>query len=427
MQPLALVLITVISIVAGLAVAAQAQTGDQVTVTATKIAPGFTFQGELHDNGIPVNANCDIRAALWDAPSGGVQVGSTQTAGNTAVRAGRFTIVLNTSAEFGADAFTGQARWLEIAVRCPAGSGDYAVLQPRQALTAAPYAHTLVPGALISGTVGAPSNSVLSLGNLGENGVGLRVLDAGLDGVYIDRAVRHGVTVIGSLTGVNVESTRGNGIYVGSAGGNGMYVSKADYIGLYVGNAKRYGLDVAGSSLAGYFYGAVQITGGCTGCALTAFGINSGQAALQPGDIVALRGSHLSQADGVPLLLEVAPADGSTAVVGIVMGRAEEVAEESPRPHETGRRLVPRQGAAQPGELVTIVTFGLAQVRMDPAATPLAIGSRLAAGGAAGARPLQTVEVNGVTLNEAAPTIGMAVESGDSDGDGLIWVFVNPG
>jgi hypothetical protein len=54
--------------------------------------------------------------------------------------------------DFGGSAFTGEARWLAISVRCPAGSGRHTALDPRQALTAAPYALTLRPGAIISGT-----------------------------------------------------------------------------------------------------------------------------------------------------------------------------------------------------------------------------------------------------------------------------------
>ena len=60
----------------------------------------------------------------------------SRTTPNVAVSNGCFTVQL----DFGANVFNGDARWLEIAVRCPAGSGTYATLVPRQPLTPAPYA-----------------------------------------------------------------------------------------------------------------------------------------------------------------------------------------------------------------------------------------------------------------------------------------------
>jgi hypothetical protein len=47
--------------------------------------------------------------------------------------------LFTTNLDFGSDAFHGDARWLDIAVRCPPGSGSYTPLG-RQALTAVPYA-----------------------------------------------------------------------------------------------------------------------------------------------------------------------------------------------------------------------------------------------------------------------------------------------
>jgi hypothetical protein len=105
------------------------------------LGTSFTYQGYLTHNGAPINGQdqCDGQFGLWDAASGGTQLGSTQTVVNLDVTNGYFTAELNSAGEFGATAFAGQARYLEIAVRCPAGSGTFTVLG-RQALTAAPYA-----------------------------------------------------------------------------------------------------------------------------------------------------------------------------------------------------------------------------------------------------------------------------------------------
>ena len=155
LRPFLLTLFCAALVITGLTAIARAQSAPEaVSATAAQTSSSFTFQGQLQDGGIPVNATCDIQAGLWDAETNGAQVGSTQTVTDVAVVDGRFTITLNANSEFGPEAFTGQARWLQIAVRCPTGSGSYSTLQPRQPLTAAPYAQSLLPGAVISGSVG---------------------------------------------------------------------------------------------------------------------------------------------------------------------------------------------------------------------------------------------------------------------------------
>ncbi|MBU0495631.1 MAG: hypothetical protein KKA73_18510 [Chloroflexi bacterium] len=108
----------------------------------TSLAPlgtGFTYQGQLKQDGTPVASTCDLQFGLYDAASLGAQLGVTQTVPSVGVAGGLFTVQLNDSGQFGSNAFNGDARWLAIAVRCPAGSGSYTSLG-RQALTATPYA-----------------------------------------------------------------------------------------------------------------------------------------------------------------------------------------------------------------------------------------------------------------------------------------------
>ncbi|HNS50554.1 MAG TPA: tail fiber domain-containing protein [Anaerolineae bacterium] len=101
----------------------------------TPLGNAFTYQGRLHIDGVPVTDLCDLKFGLWDALTGGTQV-DDRTVTNVPVEGGLFTVQLN----YGTTPFAGDARWLEMSVRCPAGSGDYTFLSPRQALTAAPYA-----------------------------------------------------------------------------------------------------------------------------------------------------------------------------------------------------------------------------------------------------------------------------------------------
>ena len=137
---LGLVLILVM-IVGAWRVQAQDAEPDDVMIPQSLTGSAFTYQGRLTSGGAPVNGPCDFQFSLFDAASAGTQIGSTQTAGNISVTNGLFTVVI----DFGGGAFNGLARWLEIGVRCPAGSGAYTPLSPRQALRAAPYALAL-PG-----------------------------------------------------------------------------------------------------------------------------------------------------------------------------------------------------------------------------------------------------------------------------------------
>ncbi len=100
------------------------------------LGTAFTYQGQLQQSGAPANGLCDFRFGVFGAVSGGTQLGGTQALDAVAVTNGVFTVQL----DFGAVPFGGDLRWLEIAVRCPAGSGSYITLLPRQPITPTPYA-----------------------------------------------------------------------------------------------------------------------------------------------------------------------------------------------------------------------------------------------------------------------------------------------
>lgn len=100
------------------------------------LGTAFTYQGQLKKDGNPVSGTCDFQFSLWDAASGGSQIGTAQSKTGVQVSDGYFTIP---DLDFGAGAFQGDARWLQIAVKC-AGDASYTTLTPRQPLTAAPYA-----------------------------------------------------------------------------------------------------------------------------------------------------------------------------------------------------------------------------------------------------------------------------------------------
>ncbi len=96
----------------------------------------FTYQGQLVRAGVRVTDHCDFEFRLFDSATSAVQRGVTVAKPNVSVINGLFTVYL----DFGAAVFDGNSRWLEMSVRCPAGSGSYTTLSPRQPLTVAPYA-----------------------------------------------------------------------------------------------------------------------------------------------------------------------------------------------------------------------------------------------------------------------------------------------
>ena len=96
----------------------------------------FTYQGKLTDAGNPANGTYDLQFRLFDALASGTQVGSTVIRDDVTVSNGIFTVTL----DFGAAAFPGANRWLEIGVRTNGSAGLYSTLNPRQPLLAVPYA-----------------------------------------------------------------------------------------------------------------------------------------------------------------------------------------------------------------------------------------------------------------------------------------------
>jgi len=106
-------------------------------VQAAPMGTAFTYQGRLDDNGQPANGVYDFQFRLFDAGSGGNQVGVAVIKEDIPVAKGLFTIP---DLDFGSGIFNGEARWLEIGVRLGGNTGSFTVLSPLQAMTATPYA-----------------------------------------------------------------------------------------------------------------------------------------------------------------------------------------------------------------------------------------------------------------------------------------------
>jgi trimeric autotransporter adhesin len=166
---IAMVVLALLALIVSASISLAQGSGTQsLQAPQAPVGSAFTYQGLLkNSSGQPVTAICDFQFTLWDSLSGATQLGDISSSLNVTVTQGYFTVLVNAAGEFGVSAFASQARWLAISVRCPAGSGDYTVLTPRQALTPAPYALAL-PGFYTRLTannvniVGGASNNVVS-------------------------------------------------------------------------------------------------------------------------------------------------------------------------------------------------------------------------------------------------------------------------
>ena len=328
----------------------------------------------------------------------------------------------------------------------------------------------------IQGAFGAPDYAPLVLSN--SQGHGLSIPSASIDGVYVGSAGYYGMVVnaaaqdgvyIGAAgspsssaastasNGFEVAGAQGSGLYVGRADGagivvnsagedgiricragnvsgcpdntphNGIEIGNTEGDGLYVGTAQENGVNVYSLNYAGYFLGDIWVFGNCIGCRPANFAVNAGKRTLQPGDVVSVLGVTSTDFDAGSSLWQVVAAQSGQAAVGVVAGRAELVTENDQRPGQTGKRLVPRDGAAAPGDYVTIVYSGPMQVKLSADAGAIAPGQRLTAAADGAVRPLGTLKVQladgagTANLSEDAPALGVAL---DAPQDGRVWVLV---
>ncbi len=106
----------------------------------TAVGSTLTYTGQLTDeDGDPLDGVYDFEFKVYDALTGGTQLGQAVTKDNVTVEDGRYTVDL----DFGGRVFTGDVRYLEIRVRPGQRIDAYTLLETRQRLPVAPYALAL--------------------------------------------------------------------------------------------------------------------------------------------------------------------------------------------------------------------------------------------------------------------------------------------
>ena len=176
----------------------------------------FTYQGRLTDGATAANGNYDLQFALFDSLAAGAQVGSTQTISSVSVSAGIFTVSL----DFGAGAFPGANRFLEIRTRLT-GAPSFTTLSPRQQITSTPYAvRSLNASTADTVTVsGVPSGSTNYIQNQGAT-----VQDAEFNISGVGR-IRNSLVIDGEDAVVSLRSDANNfGIGMWGTSANGVGV-----------------------------------------------------------------------------------------------------------------------------------------------------------------------------------------------------------
>jgi hypothetical protein len=122
-------------------------------VAQTSQLPDFTYQGQLQQNGQPATGAFDLSFALYNAQTGGQQVGTTINEAQFPVTDGLFTVSLSFPG-----AFAGDQRWLQVSV-----NGQ--PLLPRQAVSTTPVAQYA-----LNGNPG-PTGPAGPIGPIGPQGV----------------------------------------------------------------------------------------------------------------------------------------------------------------------------------------------------------------------------------------------------------------
>ena len=121
----------------------------------------FVYQGQLHANGTNASGAYTVIFKLYDSVSGGNQAG-VATTNNVLVTNGLFSANL----DFGAGAFDGSARWLDITVQSGANGQQ---LTPRQQISPTPYSLYAATAATVPS--GAISTAQLAPGAVSDGNI----------------------------------------------------------------------------------------------------------------------------------------------------------------------------------------------------------------------------------------------------------------
>jgi hypothetical protein len=158
----------------------------------------FTYQGRLMVNGAPANGTNDLTFTLYNAASAGATLGVSNVVNDLAISNGLFTVTL----DYGASAFDGSDRWLQIAVRPGASAGAYTNLTPRQPITATPYAIRALTAGSATTASSVAAGAVTSAGLAAGSVNGTAIADGSITSADLSASLLNGT--FWKLTGNDV-------------------------------------------------------------------------------------------------------------------------------------------------------------------------------------------------------------------------------
>lgn len=249
-----------------------------LAMTAFAQTTEFTYQGKLSDTGTP-SATYDFEFRLCASETSCSTPLAIDSRPGVAVASGG---IFTTKINFGAGAFDGADRFLEIAVRHP-GETNYTTLAPRQKLASAPYAiqslkaaNALQLGGTAANQFVQTTDSRLDPNNFVQNTIAAQA------GVNFNVGGTGTASVFNAATGFNINGSRilsaagTNNLFAGvgagsantSGGGNSFFGKNAglsnttggsnSFVGRSAGQANTTGFS---NSFFGYSAGQVNTTG----------------------------------------------------------------------------------------------------------------------------------------------------------------------
>jgi hypothetical protein len=194
---------------------------------AAPVTSVFVYQGFLRDGNAPANGVYEIHFRLYDAGTNGTMVAAEIVEPSLAVTNGVFAATL----DFGQGVFAGDARWLELAAGKPGDTNGPTVLQPRQPITASPYATYALAAPVAPGSVGAAQ---LATG-------AVQTVNLGTAAVTADKIASQ--EVVRSLNGLTDQVTLdvGAGLSLNAVGGNTLRItSNMSFAGLSLSDSNAF-------------------------------------------------------------------------------------------------------------------------------------------------------------------------------------------